>query len=83
VGADEMDSQVRRMVFGDELTARYSGRSGFVPRGEDLMYILIGDAAHATSPHVGQGAAQAIGDATEVDRPGTVARITDAGAAPL
>jgi 2-polyprenyl-6-methoxyphenol hydroxylase-like FAD-dependent oxidoreductase len=91
--------------------------------------LLIGDAAHATSPHVGQGAAQAIEDAvvlgeeltssgsldaalerfmvrryhrckivvegskqigtwekegaTDVDYPGTVARITNAVAAPL
>jgi 2-polyprenyl-6-methoxyphenol hydroxylase-like FAD-dependent oxidoreductase len=219
VGADGIHSQVRRMVFGPELEAEYSGqvcwrynlpkypgltrlwmfngprgRSGFVPLGEDLMYILliekedtpahppqdglaarfrerlapyggpvaevrdqivddasvvhrpvdtifvpapwyrgrvllIGDAAHATSPHVGQGAAQAIEDAvvlgeelssdagleealenfmrrrferckivvegsrqigrweqenrTDVDYPGTVARITNAVAAPL
>jgi 2-polyprenyl-6-methoxyphenol hydroxylase-like FAD-dependent oxidoreductase len=91
--------------------------------------LLIGDAAHATSPHVGQGAAQAIEDAvvlgeelaadqpldaalerfmerrferckivvegsrqigtwekegaTDVDYPGTIARITNAVAAPL
>ena len=38
--------------------------------------LLIGDAAHATSPHVGQGAAQAIEDAVvlgeEVERGGDV-----------
>jgi 2-polyprenyl-6-methoxyphenol hydroxylase-like FAD-dependent oxidoreductase len=221
VGADGINSHVRKLIFGPELRAEYSGqvcwrynlpkypeltrlwmfngpkgRAGFVPLGPDLMYILliekppedslvhlpqeglaelfrerlapyggpiaevrdqivddakvvyrsvdtifvpapwyrgrvllIGDAAHATSPHVGQGAAQAIEDAvvlaeelasdatleralenfmqrrferckivvegsrligqweqedrTDVDYPGTVARITNAVAAPL
>jgi 2-polyprenyl-6-methoxyphenol hydroxylase-like FAD-dependent oxidoreductase len=155
VGADGINSLVRRLVFGAEPKPEYTGqlcwrynlprypglerlwmfngsfgRSGFVPLGEDLMYVLliekppegsplrppedeladlmrerlaeyggpiaevrdqitdpskvvvrpveailvpppwhrgrvllIGDAAHATSPHVGQGAAQAIEDA--------------------
>jgi 2-polyprenyl-6-methoxyphenol hydroxylase-like FAD-dependent oxidoreductase len=221
VGADGINSLVRKLTFGPELQADYSGqvcwrynlprypgltrlwmfngpkgRAGFVPLGLDLMYILliekppedslvhlpqeglaelfrerlapyggpiaevrdqivddakvvyrsvdtifvpapwyrgrvllIGDAAHATSPHIGQGAAQAIEDAvvlaeelasdatleqalenfmqrrferckivvegsrligqweqedrTDVDYPGTVARITNAVAAPL
>ena len=41
--------------------------------------LLIGDAAHATSPHVGQGAAQAIEDAVvlgeEVERGGAVPEV--------
>jgi 2-polyprenyl-6-methoxyphenol hydroxylase-like FAD-dependent oxidoreductase len=43
--------------------------------------LLIGDAAHATSPHVGQGAAQAIEDAVvlgeEVERGGGVSEVFD------
>jgi 2-polyprenyl-6-methoxyphenol hydroxylase-like FAD-dependent oxidoreductase len=43
--------------------------------------LLIGDAAHATSPHVGQGAAQAIEDAVvlgeEVERGGEVVDVFD------
>jgi 2-polyprenyl-6-methoxyphenol hydroxylase-like FAD-dependent oxidoreductase len=154
VGADGLYSQVRRMVFGPEIRANYTGQvcwrynlpriegldkiwvyigatgtAGFVPLAHDLMYmltiekppegtplklptagiaavyrerlaqfgglvaehrelvvddeavvyrpvenvlvpppwyrgrvVLIGDSAHATSPHVGQGAAQAIED---------------------
>jgi 2-polyprenyl-6-methoxyphenol hydroxylase-like FAD-dependent oxidoreductase len=155
IGADGINSLVRRLVFGPEAKPEYTGqlcwrynlprypglerlwmfngsfgRAGFVPLREDLMYVLliekppegsplrppedqladlmrerlaeyggaiadvrdqitdpakvvmrpveailvpppwyrgrvllIGDAAHATSPHVGQGAAQAIEDA--------------------
>jgi 2-polyprenyl-6-methoxyphenol hydroxylase-like FAD-dependent oxidoreductase len=43
--------------------------------------LLIGDAAHATSPHVGQGAAQAVEDAVvlgeEVERGGPVEEVLD------
>jgi 2-polyprenyl-6-methoxyphenol hydroxylase-like FAD-dependent oxidoreductase len=123
-------AEVRDQIADDAKVVYRAVDTIFVPapwyRGRVL---LIGDAAHATSPHVGQGAAQAIEDAvvlgeeltsdatleqalenfmarrferckivvegsrqigqweqedrTDVDYPGTVARITNAVAAPL
>jgi 2-polyprenyl-6-methoxyphenol hydroxylase-like FAD-dependent oxidoreductase len=50
-----------------------------LPRGSDGRVVLVGDAAHATTPGVGQGAAQAIEDAVVlVDRLATSDELTAA-----